>query len=97
MIKDRSTVSDWLEIPKQAFLYIKRNSDGLVVLDDSLWDYHSDSIWCDGNFACDCNRSDFFHQAAKLDVDYDDSCGNERYSVKLIDSETKEVLYNEFD
>jgi hypothetical protein len=39
-------------------------------------------VWSEGNFACDCNRGNFFAKAAG-DDDSDCSCGGGRYRVKI--------------
>jgi hypothetical protein len=61
----------------------------------------SDFIWCDGNFACDCNRHDFFEYASgrsydEVDPDEAGPCSDGRYIIDWIkDAATGEVLYTE--
>lgn len=82
-------------------LEIRRNSDGVIAVHKDLWDWfdnyqHPDFIWSDGNFACDCNRSDFFAQALGLEEGtYDDGCGSEKYSVRVTGPDGA-VLYEDF-
>ena len=77
---------------------IKRNATGLMVSD--VWQQvdFNDYIWSEGNFACDCNRESFFLQwhgeSTKDDID---ECGDDRFSVRLSDADTGEVLYDEFE
>jgi len=43
-------------------------------------------MWSEGNYACDCNRRDFFAQClgeGGLDV----ACGSGRYSVHIVGSD----------
>jgi hypothetical protein len=84
---------------------IRRNSDGEVRVyqyrgtrdDDGKF---NDFIWCDGNFACDCNRYGFFERASGREPDDEESenapCGDTAYSIDYIkDLETGEVVYSE--
>lgn len=82
---------------------IRRAEDGLVRVyrsdhetrDDGSFD---DYIWADGNFACDCNRSDFFERAdGREPADVETApCGDHRFIIEWIkDVETGEVLYSE--
>lgn len=74
---------------------IKRVSDGVCV--DVPYEYewykedqHSDQFWWEeGNFACDCNR-------AMQYGDEDESCGNNRFQVKITLSDGT-VPYDEID
>jgi hypothetical protein len=41
-------------------------------------------MWQDGNFACDCNRADFFGKAKNdFPFDVNHQCGDSRFSVRL--------------
>lgn len=61
-------------------VFIRRNSDGVERhFDDLTW--HGDFIWSEGNFACDCNRGDFFAFAAGEDADRE--CGHGDFSVRI--------------
>lgn len=75
-------------------LEIRRNADGAMATD--IWrDWNFNVFWWEeGNAACDCNRGDFFNQALG-DMDSDEPCGDDRYSVRLSDADTGEVLYDE--
>jgi hypothetical protein len=52
-------------------------------------EWSGEFIWSEGNFACDCNRRDFFHEN---DVGYDpeaegnDKCGDSAFVVRITDS-----------
>lgn len=59
------------------------------------WDYNT-YWWEEGNSACDCNRSLFFARALGLPEPEETLCSDERYSVRLSDNDTKEILYDEF-
>ena len=48
--------------------------------------------WTDGNYGCDCNRAMFFSGDHEADV----PCGDERFSVNLLD-ETGAVFHCEFE
>ncbi len=44
------------------------------------WEDHSNHMWTEGNYACDCNRHLFFWRAVgkePLDID----CGESKYSA----------------
>lgn len=43
-----------------------------------------DYIWREGNYACDCNRGDFFSRA-KGEDDMDLPCGDGRFFVRITD------------
>lgn len=86
---------------------LRRTSDGQVRVyqdrgtrrDDGSF---NDFIWCDGNFACDCNRYDFFERAGGREPDDEESenapCGHTAYVVDYIkDGETGKVVYSESD
>ena len=54
---------------------------------------HNFYIYEEGNYACDCNRSIFFGEE-----DYDSStCSDHKYSLNIVDAETGEVYYREYD
>ena len=53
------------------------------------WEDHSDFLWSEGNYACDCNRALFFARAANGE-DIDHPCGSTRYHVR-IEVDGKEV------
>lgn len=78
---------------------IRRNSDGVIVQD--VWDEpqvpheFSAYIWEDGNYSCDCNRELFFTRARFEDDPEETECGDERFSVRLSDADTGEILYDE--
>ncbi len=77
-------------------LEIRRNADGAVACDvwrDWEW---SEFWWVDGNAACDCNRELFFLRALGLNDQDDTECGDGRYSVRLSDADSGDVLLDEF-
>lgn len=76
-------------------VHIRRVADGVVRIHRDGW--HSDSespdfIWSDGNFACDCNRHDFFERAAGNEAG-DHPCGSTAYVVDKIVLLNGEVVY----
>lgn len=74
-----------------ATLFVKDNRTGEIKQDFSRqWVFDDDYIWSEGNYACDCNRAIFFNRPRPH------QCGQERYSVKLVDS-NGDVLYSDFD
>ena len=75
---------------------IRRNSDGTIAVDvfkdcdfNTYW-------WEEGNGACDCNRELYFLTALGTPAE-DADCGAGRYSVRLCDNDSGEVLYNELE
>lgn len=73
---------------------IRRNADG-VIRKDTSHRYHGPLIWADGNYACDCNRADFF-ATADDEPDPDQSCGDDAFSVRVLGLDGK-VLYEDDD
>lgn len=78
---------------------IRKNADGAIATD--VWDdwpYHT-WWWSEGNAACDCNREAFFLRAIGEPVLDGESipCGEDRFSVRLSNADTGEVLYDEFE
>jgi hypothetical protein len=69
-------------------------------------DYHTDAIlmdgeeepntyiWEEGNFACDCNRHDFFQDADNEDRT-EGTCSDDKYTVALINPVNNRVFYDE--
>ena len=57
-------------------------------------DWNGSFIWEEGNFACDCNRGNFFARAGG-EFDLDSPCGDERFVVLEIRSDEGERLYGE--
>lgn len=45
--------------------------------------WNGDFIWTEGNYACDCNRHNFFYP--KSDVDW--PCGQDRFTISFIEDE----------
>lgn len=62
------------------------------------WYEHSDYLWSDGNFGCDCNRFLFFERAVGHEPLRDEEskihCGWTRYKV-VIKDESGAVLYDD--
>lgn len=87
------------ELPRiELKLEIKRNSDGLISID--IWnDWAYNDYWFEeGNGSCDCNRELFWLRAQGLMKDYTETeCGDDRYSLRLSNNITGEILYNEID
>lgn len=77
-----------------AKLEICRNSDGLVRDCGHEWKFFGDYIWCDGNYACDCNRALFFARAAG-EADPNQACGGDVYSVRLTATDNGRELYSD--
>lgn len=76
-------------------LEIRRNSDGEVATDVwANWE-HNTYWWEDGNASCDCNRELFFLSARSEDEPDDTECSEGRFSVRLSDADTSEILYDE--
>jgi len=76
-------------------LEIRRNVDGVIATD--IWPgfNYNTYWWEDGNASCDCNRELFFLRARKEDEPEDTRCGTGRFSVRLSDADTGELLYDE--
>lgn len=74
---------------------IRENATGRTVTD--TWpDWMFNKFWWEeGNACCDCNRELFFVRAMGLDDPEETECGDGRYSVRLSDADTGEVLYDE--
>ncbi len=88
-------MDDFIDVP--CVISIRRNSDGLVrEIKDLNW-HGSDYIWCDGNFACDCNRYLFFQRAANEDDEEEHDCGDSAYTVLSIKLDDGTVVYKEDD
>jgi hypothetical protein len=51
-------------------------------------------MWSDGNFSCDCNREIFFRQSRGED-EIDNSCGETRYGVRIVNVATGAIIYDE--
>ena len=85
-----------------ATAFIRNNETGEIVsyVDEHCIDANGafdDFIWSEGNYACDCNRADFFYGAKGTDQSEHPECGDNKYSVKIIRKSTGEVLYDEFE
>ena len=52
-------------------------------------------IWEEGNFSCDCNRASFFARAGN--DEYDDECGESRFSINIENPKTGKIFYKEFE
>jgi hypothetical protein len=50
--------------------------------------------WTDGNASCDCNRELFFYRARGIEIE-ETECGEGKYSVKISNNKTGEILYDE--
>ena len=78
--------------------HIRRNADGVIRQYTEDWDWHDggDFLWEDGNYACDCNRSLFFHRAANEPEPDEISCGCTAFSVQ-VRAPDGSVLYQDDD
>lgn len=76
-------------------LEIRRNADGVIATD--MWtDWEFNTYWWnEGNAHCDCNRELFFLRARNEDDEAEIDCSHGRYSVRLTNADTGEVLYDE--
>ncbi len=53
-------------------------------------------LWSDGNFSCDCNRSQMFREAGGEATNWDDvSCGDGAFQVRTINPLTGALHYDE--
>lgn len=78
-------------------LEIRRNADNVIATDVwKDWEYNT-YWWEEGNASCDCNRELFFCRALELPAPEECVCSEKRYSIRLTDNNTGEVLYNEFE
>lgn len=77
---------------------IRRNADGEIATDIwPDWDFNQ-YYWEEGSAQCDCNRHLFFDRAQGKEGEHDwkgTACSDGKYSVRLSDADTGEVLYNE--
>lgn len=64
---------------------------GDAPLDESAVEY----LWRDGNLSCDCNRSFFFLKAGGAEIPPCGACGEEEFSVRVVNATTGEVLFDE--
>lgn len=85
------------ESPRNLAIHIQRVSDGEVhiIKEDERggnWGYS----WSEGNYSCDCNRRRYFEGDNYDDtVDYD--CTSTDFLVRIYDSTTNELLYDEWE
>jgi hypothetical protein len=62
---------------------------------DLEWHEHSDYLWAEGNFACDCNRRHFWGYA--IGEEYSEApCGDDEFAVDKIEVDGK-VVYTDED
>lgn len=68
-------------------------------IDEAMADDSDDLLgfmWGDGNYACDCNRANFFADAKGIEHGPTQfPCGDGRYRVKITDLETGNLLYED--
>lgn len=75
---------------------IRRNSDGV-----ERWTEHAPAdpadlveyIWMGGNYACDCNRGDFFAETAG-EPDEEHVCGGNAFTVLRIERDGAVLAYS---
>jgi hypothetical protein len=73
-----------------------RTSRQWMIYEPEDGEHPSDYIYSEGNYSCDCNRHLFFHRAAGVEPDEDCPCGDEAYSVNLVNPKDGAVFYREF-
>lgn len=83
--------------PNELVVKLRQNSTGEIV------DYaHKDNgefndfMWSDLNYACDCNRSNFFYRAKGEEIIHS-PCGDTEYTVLSIKNAAGDLLYTEVD
>ena len=76
-------------------LDIRRNADGAVATETWPDFEFNEYWWVYGNANCDCNRELFFTRAMQQGDDIETECGEGRYSVRLSDADSGEVLLDE--
>ena len=82
---------------------IRQNETGEVrtFVDNHDWEEPPDGdrefLWGEGNYSCDCNRELFFLRVKNEDepLGEESRCGIERFSVRITNSETQELLYQD--
>ena len=95
----RLKVAKWVSVIAE----IRENSTGEVReyrTKDILRDFESEPsefTWSDGNYACDCNRALFFARANNEPEDWETSCSDGKFSVRLRNAKTGRVYYDEFN
>jgi hypothetical protein len=55
-------------------------------------------VWSEGNFACDCNRGDFYASCVGEELEDDDpraQCGDGRYRVRITNADGAEIYRDE--
>lgn len=65
---------------KYTVVICKNDTGETRTIHETYPDIYGDSLefmWSEGNYACDCNRAAFFYG----DNDFDDTCGDHRFSV----------------
>ena len=83
---------DWIKI----IVKIRKNRTGEIrdyetegLLDCEYESKLSTFIWSDGNFSCDCNRSNFFGE--------DEDCSDGKYSINIVNPKNGEIVYQEYE
>lgn len=72
---------------------ILHDKEGNTITRQDEWQDHEYKLylWTEGNFSCDCNRSDFLYG------NDEGTCGTEAVKIKIVNRTTNEVLYDEGD
>lgn len=64
---------------------IRRDADGVVReyrVEELNWEDHSEYLWTEGSFGCDCNLELFFERAAGNKIEDEVlRCGNHRFTA----------------
>lgn len=84
-----------------AIAHIRCNKTGEIVKHSTQIFMNSDGTpnvfnWEENNFSCDCNRGQFFYEEKGING-YEESCGEELYSVNLSNPVDGSIFYREFD
>lgn len=53
-------------------------------------------IWEEGNYSCDCNRRLFFLRAKGEEEPEEVPCGEDTFSVRLLNAKDKQEYYSDF-
>lgn len=78
---------------------MRRNADGAIAegeFSKSIeWGEGSDYWWREGNFACDCNREDTFHDLLGIPRNEDANCGFDKFTVLEIRLSDGTLVYSD--
>ena len=91
------TAESWKALPATVTILRRSTGEMRTLRMEHAWKQNDGSCywWSDGNFGCDCNRSDLFHGA---DAPEDPECNGfnrNEYVVLAITLDSGEVVYTE--